>query len=98
MRLLCELRHPHIAALEAVFHPPDESPVAYLQLTYYEGGDLSQWLETQAPDMPRRKTVLHQLAQALQHMHAHGAAHGDIKLENVLISAQERAVHRASMP
>ena len=48
--------------------------------------------------MPRRKTVLHQLAQALQHMHAHGAAHGDIKLENVLISAQERAVHRASMP
>ena len=91
VRLLCELRHPHIAALQAVFQQPGDSPVAYLQLAFYEGGDLSQWLEAQAPDMPRRKTVLQQLAQALQHMHAHGAAHGDVKLENVLISAQVRS-------
>jgi len=48
--------------------------------------------------MPRRKTVLQQLAQALQHMHAHGAAHGDIKLENVLISAQARSAMRRAAP
>ena len=98
VRLLCGLRHPHIATLQAVFQQPGDSPVAYLQLAFYEGGDLSQWLEVQAPDMPRRKTVLQQLAQALQHMHAHGAAHGDIKLENVLISAQARPRPRHAAP
>ena len=99
VRLLCSMRHPHIAALQAVFWQPGDSTVAYLQLAFYEGGDMSQWLSAQNPDMARRKTVLQQLAQALQHMHAQGAAHGDIKLENVLISGQAHsALLRFSAP
>ena len=89
VKLLHELSHAHIAELQAVFREPDATiPTAYLQLAYYEGGDLAQWLEAQQPDMARRRTILNQVALALQHMHAHGAAHGDVKQENVLISQQ----------
>ena len=57
-------------------------------MAHYDGGDFTQWIVREKPDLIRRKTVLIHLAQALQHLHAHNVAHGDIKLQNVLISAQ----------
>ena len=90
VRLLSELHHPHIVELQAIFEEPG-TIFAYLQLRFYPRGDCVQWLEAASPNMSRRKTVLQQLAQALHHLHTHGVAHGDVKLENVLISEDETA-------
>ena len=87
VRLLSELAHPHIATVEAIF--VQQQPYnAYVQLPYYNGGDLLAWLSTGAPELWRRKQLLGQLCEALRHVHAHGIAHGDVKLENVLVSVQ----------
>ena len=89
IRLLHTMQHPHVAELQAVFQEPQTSPpVVYLQLKWYAGGDCWSWLERERPCMTRRKSVLHHLAMGLQHMHLHGVAHGDVKLENLLISDQ----------
>ena len=91
---LRKLQHPHIVQVEAVFqpkNPPTPMPVAYVQLPFYANGDAASWRARLAPELWKRRRVLMQLAQALDHLHTHGYAHGDLKLENVLISSQETA-------
>jgi len=57
--------------------------MAYVQLPFYAHGDAARWLDECDPPPPleARQRVLQQLAQALQHLHAQGYAHGDVKLE-----------------
>ena len=43
--------------------------------------------------MWRRRTLLKQLCEALWHVHSHGYAHGDVKLENVLVSLEADSDH-----
>ena len=77
------LEHPHIAPVQAVLQP--DPYAAYIQMPYYCGGDLLSWLSSGLREVWRRKALLQQLCEALRHIHSHGIAHGDIKLENVLI-------------
>ena len=89
---LSKLQHPHIVQIEVVFQPKNTPmPVAYVQLPFYANGDAASWCARFAPELWKRRRVLMQLAQALDHLHSHGYAHGDLKLENVLISSQETA-------
>jgi len=82
---------PYVADVQAVFETPDHT-AAYVQLPYYNGGDMLQWLTKTAPEVWRRKALLGQLCEALRHVHSHGLAHGDVKLENTLVSLEgERA-------
>jgi serine/threonine protein kinase len=83
----------YIATVDAVFVVHEPSYAAYVQLPYYNGGDMLQWLTKTAPEVWRRKALLWQLCEALRHVHSHGLAHGDVKLENVLVSLEgERAM------
>ena len=88
VKLLNQLAHcPFIADVQAVFiRSADDGLKAYVQLPYYNGGDMLAWLGKNAPQMWRRKALLSQLCEALRHMHSYGIAHGDVKLENVLVS------------
>lgn len=89
---LSRLRHPHIAEVQAVFQPKRApAPVAYIQLPYYSNGDAHAWRSRTAPVLWKRQRVLGDVAKALHHLHAHGFAHGDLKLENILISHTESA-------
>jgi serine/threonine protein kinase len=100
-----------IATVDAVFEVHQPSYAAYVQLPYYNGGNMFRWLNGEVSDQRRgstwlnylmpsnrkprisqRKVLLGQLCEALRHMHSHGLAHGDVKLENVLVSLEgERA-------
>ena len=96
VRLLSQLSHcPFIAPVEAVFvqHSPERLYLAYIQLPYFSGGNMRSWLSREpAPELLQRKVLLGQLCEALRHVHNHGLAHGDVKLENVLVSLEgERA-------
>ena len=95
VRLLSQLSHcPFIAPVEAVFVQLYELQyAAYVQLQYFSGGNMRSWLSREpAPELLQRKVLLGQLCEALRHVHNHGLAHGDVKLENVLVSLEgERA-------
>ena len=103
-----------IASVDAVFVVYEPSYAAYVQLPYYNGGDMLHWLNgtvpekswlelglrnlglsdrrSRRPEVWQRKVLLGQLCEALRHLHSHGLAHGDVKLENVLVSLEgERA-------
>ncbi|GMI29149.1 hypothetical protein TeGR_g11050 [Tetraparma gracilis] len=87
LRLLGE--HPHIANIDHVFiHPPHEGTrLAYLQMPFYEGGNLLEWLTSRAPEINVVQSVMAQVADALAFTHNNGVVHADVKLENVLMDA-----------
>eukprot|EP00966_Prymnesium_polylepis_P200252 4640480-Prymnesium_polylepis.1 len=93
VKLLRELAHcPYIADVEAVF-VQQEPYSAFIQLPYYNGGDLLAWLREAVRPMGRRKVLLTHLAHALQDVHERGLAHGDIKLENVRCRDSKSVTH-----
>jgi len=65
-----------------------------LVLSYCAGGDLFSWLERSLPttglarEMSCRPLMRHVL-EAVRDVHAHGVAHGDLSLENVLLQREE---------
>ena len=98
VRILSELRHPLIAEIECLFEC-DRTGVrcAYMQLRHYDAGDMQAWLRREVPGVLPRKAALHQVAQALQHLHGHGFAHGDVKLANILMATQGEGVWNACL-
>ena len=86
VRLLQQLALcPYIAGVQCVFEQRNPTYSAYVQMPFYDGGDMLGWIRAQQPEMWQRKQLLGQLCTALRHVHSHGVAHGDVKLENVLI-------------
>lgn len=73
----------------------DESDEICLVLSYCAGGDLFSWLEASTPISAfsdreaLQRTVLRRVFQAVNEVHKHGIAHGDLSLENVLVKADE---------
>jgi serine/threonine protein kinase len=92
VKLLHTLQHPNIAAVHAVFQQIDTQSV-FLQMPWYSGGDLKQWLVVA---VQRSATVCKQIAldvlHAVAHIHSHKQVHSDIKPANVFLTAAHRAV------
>jgi hypothetical protein len=87
---LHELRHQHVVRVQAVFF---DASKAYIQMPYYGGGDLKQWLLKGDPNPRTRQRLLSGLLQAVQCMHIAGVTHNDLKLSNVLLTeGAQRAV------
>lgn len=62
-----------------------------LVLELMDGGDLYQYVKANgALDEPLAKHIFVQLVQAVKHVHSLNIAHRDIKLDNVLLSADAR--------
>jgi len=86
---LVRLRHPHVVqALDAGTH--GETP--YLALELIEGESLEDRLQRRGP-LPVDEAVRlgRELAAALEHAHAYGVLHRDLKPDNVLLRAADGA-------
>lgn len=84
-RLLAELAHPHVVR---TFGLVEVGGALAVELEYLDGGDLVSLAG--APARHWRQAALDVLA-ALEHLHARGFVHRDVKARNVLLGADGRA-------
>ncbi|KAG5191561.1 kinase-like domain-containing protein, partial [Tribonema minus] len=101
--LLDTLRHPQLAAVHAVFEDSricGGGEAVFLQVPWYSGGDLAGWLGTKQPAdraLADCVQIIRDVMLALQHLHAGGHVHCDIKpgkhsTSNVFLTRAGRAV------
>ncbi len=84
IRAAAQLQHPNIVPL----HDSGESDgVLYYVMPYIDGESLRQRLKRE-PELPLSDAlqIAGEVADALDHSHAHGLVHRDIKPENILLS------------
>ncbi|GFO00241.1 rac family serine/threonine-protein kinase homolog [Plakobranchus ocellatus] len=84
--VLQAVSHPHIVPCIMAARCPD---YAALAMPYYPRGDLGFLHNTQSPTEVHR--YMSHVVRGLEHLHRQNIAHNDLKLENVLIDAQNRA-------
>lgn len=78
------LRHENIVAL---YEFGQSQGTYYLAMEYVDGTDLERWVKRHGPMSPGAAIdVLTQLARALEHAHALGMVHRDVKPANVLLA------------
>ncbi len=81
--------HPHLISVLAA--RVRDTP-RYLVMPWLDGTTLSVLLqEPMPPDLPEILWIVRQMAEALDALDAHGWRHGDVKPENVLVSAAGHA-------
>ncbi|MEV6071300.1 serine/threonine-protein kinase [Nocardia sp. NPDC052001] len=94
-RLATRLEHPNIVGVYDRSHPGDQD--LWLSMRYIEGGDVTALLSA-APDgldVARVARLITDAAHALDHAHAHGVLHRDVKPANLLLDHDVRAGERA---
>jgi len=81
-----KLKHTSIVKM---IHNWTESDYTYLLFEYVEGKDLYDFLaETNFEPLPEQeaKNLFRQIIKAVKHTHKKGFVHGDLKLENIMIT------------
>ncbi|HEU4473617.1 MAG TPA: serine/threonine-protein kinase [Gemmatimonadales bacterium] len=86
IRLCSQLQHPHIARL---LDSGERDWIVYYVMTYVEGPTLREHL-ARAARLPPGETMrlADDLLDALDHAHAHGIVHRDVKPENVVMAPE----------
>lgn len=84
-RAVAKLRHPNIVEVFDVSDEDDEE--RYLVVELVRGGTLRQLLRAQAEVLPTELAaqIVAEIGAALEHAHANGVIHRDVKPENVLL-------------
>lgn len=86
-RAAAALTHPNIAA---VHDHGEEDGRPYIVMELVEGRDLSELLKEEGPLAPARAVALSiQILDALDHAHAAGLVHRDVKPGNVMVTASD---------
>jgi serine/threonine-protein kinase len=82
-KLLSRVQHPHI--VQVIDYGQTVDGCDYMLMEYVSGVELHAFIESSGPmSLERALPILRQLASALDHLHAHGIVHSDVKPANVL--------------
>ena len=96
---LSMLQHPHILAVLDQGAGGDAGDENFLVLPYMPGGNLRRLLGGRSFCPPAMAVpILRQVAEGIDHAHACGIIHGDIKPENVLLGGAGAHVAAAQAP
>lgn len=88
MQIIASLDHPAIVRLiDSVLLDDGREAIV---MEHILGEPITSWAERESPDIDERLRVLAQVADALQHAHAHGVVHRDLTPSNILIDRQGR--------
>ena len=87
-RILRTVSHPNIVSFVDIFETDAE---LFLVMELVEGGDLFDRLARGPMAEPDARAVMHQLLQAIKHLHARHIVHRDLKPENILLARHDAA-------
>ncbi|XP_067672742.1 testis-specific serine/threonine-protein kinase 3-like [Haliotis asinina] len=84
LEIFPSLQHENVVKCHEIL----ESPTSYcLVMEYADGGSLLERLQEDGPiEEEEARGIFLQTARAVQYCHHHGAAHRDLKLDNILLS------------
>ncbi|HEX7252294.1 MAG TPA: protein kinase, partial [Thermoanaerobaculia bacterium] len=87
-KLAGRLAHPNVVT---IYETGGDQGLTYIAMEYVDGESLTQWLVRRS-DAPyaERIEIVRQVAQALEHAHARGVLHRDIKPGNILLAREGR--------
>ena len=78
------MQHPHI--VQVIDYGRTYEGYDFMLMEYVSGVELHTFIESSGPmPLDRALPILRQVASALDHLHAHGIVHSDVKPANVLI-------------
>lgn len=90
-RAMARLRHPHVIAVHDV--GVDDTDRPFLVMEYAPRGSLADVLHQRGPLPPRLACrLVREVLDGLEHAHAHGIVHRDIKPQNVLLDREGHAL------
>jgi serine/threonine protein kinase len=83
-KLLSRVQHPHI--VQVIDYGRTDDGNDFMLMEYVSGVELHAFIESSGPmPLERALPILRQLGSAIDHLHAHGIVHSDVKPANVLI-------------
>lgn len=87
VKLLMRLDHPNVIKLHQVI---DTEAELYIIMEYASGGELIDYIAAKGQLSEREgRKFFRQLISAIDHCHLAGVIHRDLKLENMLLSADK---------
>ena len=89
-KMLASLRHPNIVEVIDVF---DEFNTSYMVMSFIEGRSLQSMVDERGPlPYPEVVNYIAQITNAVGYIHQHNILHRDIKPDNIMITADFKAV------
>jgi serine/threonine protein kinase len=90
--MLRKMRHPAIVEIIGLFEgtATKDNKVILLQMPFFEHGSLDTWVDSEAPEWRAVRTVLLDIAGALEYLHSFSVLHCDVKPPNILVAANCR--------
>ena len=87
-KLAASLSHPNIAH---VYEAGEAEGEWYIAMEFIDGETLRQKMKPGAATLPELIGFISQVTDALQHAHARGVVHCDLKPENIIVTGEGRA-------
>jgi serine/threonine protein kinase/Tfp pilus assembly protein PilF len=88
-QVLGRLQHPGIAQIyESGADESEYGPLPYLVMELIEGQSLTEYAEARGLDVRQRVKLMLKVCEAVQHAHARGLLHRDLKPRNILVTPE----------
>ena len=82
--IFSRLAHPNIIRINCIFFDEIQG-CAYIETPYYSGDTLTEWMKL-SPSEWNKRSVLHQVLRAIEHLHNSDIVHCDLKPQNIVMN------------
>ena len=83
---LGKLKHPNIVEIECFFIEEGEIFRGYIEMPFYEGGNLKEWIKNKKPSELQIQRILSQILKGIEFIHSKDIIHCDLKPQNILMT------------
>jgi len=87
VQMLIRLKHPNIAEIECFFLD-EENQLGFIQLPFYDGGNLSEWQAKHKQPNFQICFIISEILKGIESIHAAGFIHCDLKPQNILMTQE----------